>query len=166
MAAAGKEKEQGMTNKIKIPSKTKKGDPIRSEVCALIFDKMRNGIFARKACEEIGMKQSTLDGWLNDDPALAEAYTRAREALYDWMAEDTLKISDEPVSLTANGSTDSGAVNQRRLQVDTRKWLLSKLAPKRYGERIDHTSSDGSMTPTMPSVIQIVAAKKDDDSAD
>jgi len=43
-----------------------------------------------------------------------------------------------------------------RLQVDTAKWIASKLLPKRYGEKsqLDHTSSDGSMKPM---VIELVA---------
>jgi hypothetical protein len=28
-------------------------------------------------------------------------------------------------------------INRSRLRVDTRKWYLSKLAPKRYGEKVD-----------------------------
>ena len=52
------------------------------------------------------------------------------------MAAETLAIADEPVGSTDSGATDSGAVQKQRLQVDTRKWLLSKLAPKRYGDKI------------------------------
>ena len=36
--------------------------------------------------------------------------------------------------------TDSGAVQKQRLQIDTRKWILSKLLPKKYGDLLglDH----------------------------
>ena len=34
-------------------------------------------------------------------------------------------------------------VNHRRLRVDSRKWYVSKLAPKRYGDRIDLYDSNG-----------------------
>jgi len=40
------------------------------------------------------------------------------------------------VGFTDSGSTDHGAVQKQRLQVDTRKWLLSKLAPRKYGDRM------------------------------
>ena len=35
---------------------------------------------------------------------------------------------------------DSGAVQKQRLQIDTRKWILSKLLPKKYGDLLglDH----------------------------
>jgi hypothetical protein len=44
------------------------------------------------------------------------------------------------------------------LRVDARKWIASKLLPNKYGERtqIDHSSTDGSMKPT---VIELVAKK-------
>jgi hypothetical protein len=53
------------------------------------------------------------------------------------MASDTLAIADAPVGSTEHGTTDSGAVQKQRLQVDTRKWLLSKLAPKKYGDKLE-----------------------------
>ena len=62
--------------------------------------------------------------------------TAAKEVLIERMAAETLAIADAPVGLTDRGTMDSGAVQKQRLQVDTRKWLLSKLAPERYGGRI------------------------------
>ena len=46
---------------------------------------------------------------------------------------------------TAQGSYYSAAVAKQRLQVDTRKWLLSKLAPKKYGDKVQNviTGADG-----------------------
>ncbi len=52
------------------------------------------------------------------------------------MAAETLAIADAPVGITERGTTNSGAVQKQRLQVDTRKWMLSKLAPKRNGDRV------------------------------
>jgi hypothetical protein len=44
------------------------------------------------------------------------------------------------VGSTDSGATDSGAVQKQRLQVDTRKWLLSKLAPKKWGDKLELSS--------------------------
>ena len=56
------------------------------------------------------------------------------------MSEEILEIADAPVALTLSGATDSGAVQKQRLQIDTRKWILSKLLPKKYGNLLglDH----------------------------
>ncbi len=45
----------------------------------------------------------------------------------DAIAEETFEISDDKDDDPAS----------RRVRVDTRKWLLSKLAPKKYGDRIE-----------------------------
>ncbi len=57
-------------------------------------------------------------------------YAEARDKGLDVLAEDTLGIAD-----------GDGDVQRDRLRVDTRKWYVSKLAPKRYGDRLalDHT---------------------------
>jgi hypothetical protein len=98
---------------------------------------MRSGLSAFKACQAAGVPQSTFSRWCDDDATLAENYARAREALIEKMANELLEIADTPVGSTDSGATDSGAVQKQRLQVDTRKWLLSKLAPKKFGDKIE-----------------------------
>jgi hypothetical protein len=58
------------------------------------------------------------------------------------MADEILELADAPVPVLDNGATDNALVRQRQLQVDTRKWFLSKLAPKIYGDRLDVQVSD------------------------
>ena len=60
-----------------------------------------------------------------------------REDLIERIAQETIDIADAPVATTDKGGIDSAAVQKQRLQVDTRRWLLSKLAPKRYGEKLE-----------------------------
>jgi hypothetical protein len=109
----------------------------REALSQAILDGMAlEGLSCFKACEAVGVPIGTFIGWTVDDPKLAESYTRAREALIERMAADTLAIADAPVGSTEHGTTDSGAVQKQRLQVDTRKWLLSKLAPKKYGDKV------------------------------
>lgn len=88
------------------------------------------------ACRAMGVPLPTFLLWCDQDKSLAERYARAREEMIERIASQTIDIADEPVGTTDNGSTDSGAVQKQKLQVDTRKWLLSKLAPKRYGDKI------------------------------
>jgi hypothetical protein len=44
-----------------------------------------------------------------------------------------------------SGATDSGYVADKRLRVDTQKWLLSKALPKIYGDKVlnEHTGANG-----------------------
>lgn len=125
------------------------GSPDRRKIANLVFDGMRSGMSAFKACQLAGVPQSTFNRWMDDDVKLAEEYARAREDLIEHIASETLAIADQPVGSTENGSTDSGAVQKQRLQVDTRKWLLSKLAPKKYGDKLELTGD-----PDRPLAIQ------------
>lgn len=111
----------------------------RAAVCAQLFALMSSGECKslRSACEKCGVSITTVMNWINDDKTLSEQYDRARANMLEAIADEVLVISDTPAPLTPTGTTDSGAVAQKRLQVDSRKWLLSKLAPKKYGERIE-----------------------------
>jgi hypothetical protein len=102
-----------------------------------VFNEMRQGLSAYKACLKVGVPQSTLNHWLNDDAELAADYARAREELHEFIAAEIVAIADAPVPSNEKGGLDPGAIQKQRLQVDTRKWLLSKLAPKKYGDKIE-----------------------------
>lgn len=62
------------------------------------------------------------------------------------MFEDMLEIADDGtrdtyVDAEGNERTDQDVIARSRLRVDTRKWMLARMAPKKYGERItqEHT---------------------------
>ena len=80
--------------------------------------------------------------WLDGSkPAFSEQYARAREAQADKLAEESLQIADDGRSDTyldaeGNEKTDNEAIQRSRLRVDTRKWLASKMAPKKYGDKV------------------------------
>jgi hypothetical protein len=133
----------------------------KADICALVLSGMRGGLSAFKACEAAGVPQSTFNLWLNEDAALAAEYARAREDLIERLANETMAIADqafteieeqelnakgEPVVVKRKIAVD---VQRAKLQVDTRKWLLSKLAPKKYGEKLELTGD-----PDRPLAIQ------------
>ena len=111
-------------------TKPKRGRPsdFTWPVALLICDRMAGGESLRSICKEEGLPaESTVRMWaVKDVEGFHAHYTRAREAQMDSMAEDILEMSDEK---TAD-------VQRSRLQVDTRKWLMSKIAPKRFGDRM------------------------------
>jgi len=47
----------------------------------------------------------------------------------DAMVEEILEICDST-------DTDDAAIARDRLRIDTRKWLMAKLAPRKYGDRL------------------------------
>jgi hypothetical protein len=118
---------------------TLKARPIEDKqaIAANVFNGMRCGMSAYKACLASGVPQSTFNHWLNDDATMAAEYARAREDLQELIASQIMEIADQAPALTANGSVDTGAVQKQKLQIDTRRWLLSKLAPKKYGDKLE-----------------------------
>lgn len=118
---------------------------------------------ADRICEELSMGKSlrtvcladdmpsgkTVFSWMRIYPEFLKQYARAKEEASDAMYEDIQDISDEGISVIKSGAEKkSGALAQIvRLQVDTRKWMMSKMKPKKYGEKLDLTS-DGKALPT------------------
>jgi hypothetical protein len=90
---------------------------------------------------------STVMLWENDDPAFSEQYTRARQARGDYHFERCIEIASERPEMVdgdtnhkAGGSRmDSACVAWQRLRYDAHRWAASKLYPKKYADKIDHT---------------------------
>jgi hypothetical protein len=123
------------SHKAKAPTKAKSQD--RAALAKKVMEGMHGGLSCFKACQAAGVPHSTFIGWVNVDQELADRYTRAREELIERMAQEVLELSDVDVGLQPDGKRDWAAVQKHRLQVDTRKWLLSKLAPKKFGDKLE-----------------------------
>lgn len=123
---------------------SKRGRPTRytPELAAEICQRMSDGESLRGICKDEHMPPaSTVRGWVLDDiEGFAERYTRARQLLAEHWAEELLDVSDEPPAVTGEGKYDSAYVQHQRLRVDSRKWLLSKVLPRVYGDKLDVTS--------------------------
>jgi len=122
-------------------------------------DKVMDIVCAKIACCTLGIGTilkaghdgNTLPGyvtiaeWLVEDVALAERYATAKAAQAEYMAEELLEIADDGRNdymekMDAKGQSLGYAINgenanRSRLRIDTRKWLLGKLKPKKYGEK-------------------------------
>lgn len=96
--------------------------------------------------------------WLADKDRddFRDQYARAREEQAEFYAESIIEIADEEVTMVkrskhTHGASpeddtedndievvfDSAAVARNRLRVDARKWYASKLAPKKYGDKLE-----------------------------
>lgn len=84
---------------------------------------------------------------LVEDSRFAAQYAQAREAMYAGWADEILEIADDGTTdyitkLGRNGheyeAVDQEHIQRSRLRVDSRKWLLSKLLPKTFGDRVEH----------------------------
>lgn len=87
----------------------------------------------------------TILRWLREKEEFRTQYERAKEESADLLTEEMLDISDNDV-VQGDDKSDSARVQQSRLRVDTRKWIASKLKPKRYGDKLDLTSNNEKLT--------------------
>jgi hypothetical protein len=127
----------------------------KDSIIERVLGGMRSGLSAYKACQAAGVPLSTFVGWCDADPDLADKYARAREELIEGMAAEILELSDSAVPLTHDGKQDWQAIQQRKLQVDSRKWLLSKLAPKKYGDKLE-VSGDPERPLTIEKIERVI----------
>lgn len=129
----------------------------------------------RKICRENESLPDpvTVYKWLSENESFSKQYARARADGAALMAEELLEIADDdsgdlitievPVKGGKDGETKTittvnhAKVQRDRLRTDTRKWLLSKLAPKKYGDIEPDASGDkivietrGGLPPAKP----------------
>ena len=71
-------------------------------------------------------------------------YEKAIESRADRLAEEILELADESMPSGLEGAQASAWVQQKRLQVDARKWVAAKLKPKKYSDRIAHVGDNES----------------------
>lgn len=126
-----------------------------NEIADLICERIADGESLRSICSDESMPcRSTVFRWLGLDKAFSDQYARAKEEQAELLADELVDIADEPPPLTAMGSTDSGAVAAMRLRIDTRKWVASKLKPKKYGDKVQ-TELSGPNGGPVESVLNV-----------
>ena len=108
------------------------------------------GKSARAMCVEAGISQRVLWNWLASDAALMQQYLRAKELCVDAYAEEIIEISDDGSRDTYTDEKgreviDREVIARSQLRIDARKWYASRLAPKKYGDKLS-TTQDGSDT--------------------
>src|SRR5262249_30913258 len=88
----------------------------------------------------------TVKRWLSEKPSFQMEYARAKKEMAEHFVEEMLEIADDGSNDWIERELERGNVikvadhehiARSRLRVDTRKWLMSKLLPKKYGEKLD-----------------------------
>jgi hypothetical protein len=128
------------------PDKPKRPAEFTDEIFQQVCDRMAGGEGLRRICEDPEMpSRQTFLRWIEKDSGRQAQYTAAREALMDWYAEEILTIAWDSSrdTIPADGKKparcDNEWVNRSRLKVDTLKFLMAKLHPKRYGDKLPET---------------------------
>lgn len=122
-----------------------------------LFDEICNQIaYSDKGlvsiCKEKGLNANSFYEWVRSDKELGDKYARARELQAEYLADQIIEIADDGtndyMTITkgdeAYNVEDKEVTNRSKLRVDARKWKASKLAPKKYGDKIE-TQLSGSV---------------------
>lgn len=116
-------------------------EPVFDAIMADIAD----GLAMRQAAENAGVSRRSVWYAINETEDRLHKYVRAKESMIEAFADD-IKVKSSAcrtgtkTTTKADGSVetvDGDMVDRSRLEVDSLKWLLSKLAPKRFGEKLE-----------------------------
>lgn len=125
------------------------------ETATAICVRLGLGESLREICRGDDMPdKSTVMRWLASHQEFRDQYASAREAQADYFAEEILEIADDGTNdwmerQNGDGTTyeveNREVLNRSRLRVDTRKWLMARMAPKKYGDKVtqEHTGPEG-----------------------
>ena len=114
------------------------GVPVYSKAIAdEICDRLATGESLRSICRDARMPdEKAVRKWAvlrRDD--FGPQYALARELGFESIAEEVIEIADEnPIG--PDGYVDNGAIQRARHRTDSRRWLLSKMMPSRFGDKV------------------------------
>jgi len=125
------------------------------KACKHIFDEIvkgssvRNILHPKKRDKDKLPSYVTFLKWLSSDEDLANQYARAMEWRAEGLLEDTIEIADDTsndlvIDKEVDGirimKPDKDHILRTRLKIEARQFAIGKMAPKKYGERLDVTS--------------------------
>lgn len=151
--------------------KPKMGRPseFTQDVADRICQELALGYSLRTVCEPEDMPSiQTIFNWFRSYPDFLEQYTRAKQESADAMAEEILDIADDATNdymvRTGKDGDESYQLNgehvqRSRLRIDTRKFLMAKMKPKKYGDKLDVTT-DGEKINNPLNALTVEELKK------
>ncbi len=124
------------------------------ELAAIILEQIATTSNSLKViCEANELSVSTVQKWLREDKEFSVNYARAKSDQADLLADEILRIADNPLIGTKTKTTDYGGViseevvegdnvERSKVMIDARKWHAAHLNPKKYGVNKQPEKSD------------------------
>lgn len=154
---------------VSVPAKAGRPSSYTPEVAKVICDRLAEGESLRQICRDDNMPdKETVRRWKHDIEEFRAQYTRAREEQAEGFLDEIIEIVDDGTNdwidrEVGGGRTirvvDQEAVQRSKLRYDARRWAMSKILPKKYG---DSTTIKGDKdNPIYTAPMAIVVPKKD-----
>lgn len=136
-------------------------EELAEEICRRIA----GGRSLRSVCRDADMPDgATVCRWLakEEHARFRDHYAHARELQADALFDEALEIADNGTNdwMLHNDPDNPGYrlngehVQRSRLRVDTRKWAAAKLAPKKYGDKIEQTLQGPGGSPLVVEIVR------------
>jgi hypothetical protein len=107
---------------------------------------------ASKVCKEHNVSRNSFNEWVKRKE-WSDKYARAVDDRAYKIFEEILEIADDKsedvIIIDGKKYMNSEYVQRSRLRIDARKWFLSKMLPRKFGEKIDITTNGGEMAPVV-----------------
>ena len=127
------------------------------EMAIKICQDISTGKSLRAVCRDVNRPSiATVYKWMRDFPIFLKQYELATSERADYQLEELNDIGQEAIDYAMNESENknvSAVITAYKLKADNMKWTMSKIKPKKYGEKLD-VMSDGKVLPTP--IINIV----------
>jgi transposase-like protein len=136
------------------------------EIAAAICERIVAGESVNRICRDEDMPdKSTVYRWLARHEDFSDKYVRAKAQQADMMSEELLEIADDGTNDTYVDEdglprTNHDVIARSKLRVDARKWLMSKLLPKKYGDKLELSGNKDA-----PLTVQVVRLSDANDPA-
>jgi hypothetical protein len=123
-----------------------------------ICEEIAEGKSLREICRADDMpSRDTVYAWKVANQAFSDRYARAVEDRAEKLEKEILAIADDDegdygFKEDKDGDGEGGKpfilpdnIQRAKLRVDARKWIASKLFPKKYGDKVqaEHTGAEG-----------------------
>ena len=140
----------------------------KEKIFSFICEELEKGYSLRSILRREDMPSSrTFFKWIDESEEKVKQYERSVELRSEFLFDEIIEIADkqsEDVSEDENGNKviNHNIVQRNRLQIDARKWALSKMLPKKFGDKTDITSN-GEKIQSVPTTIQVEITKPNED---
>lgn len=126
------------------------------ELAVEICLRISNGRSVKSICADKDMPSKTsIYEWLNIHSEFTDMYREAVSQRADYHFDEMLDIADMV-------EAESAEVAKARLQIDTRKWILSRMNPRKYGDNIQEDDGNNDNAQPVQVTVNVRDARKPD----
>lgn len=129
-------------------------------VKAICEDVIENKLSFTQAVNNSPISYVSFFNWITESEKLKALYNYAREIRSDILFEEIIDIADtteigETIKDTPAGiTTETGdMLGHRKLKIDARKWVIAKMQPKKYGDKLDLTTDGEKLQSSAPTIV-------------